>query len=322
MTLSRSFAVFSGAMLAVLSAAPAQVTAQESGIAGASETSVGPSNPGTPGQAVVPVTIPATRNYGTGGRTGSRSMFSCDVEGSFFRPNRLFLSATDSRRLLPCILRETRYRQDGDHGGGGGRPNPGDPTSAAYPDTRFDLADVLDDYRVSGGSRAVSNAPSSGGIATQPVNRQPLEPQLEEPEAGKKAAAYAASRAATERKTIPDALEPMEANSPRGRDLRVTRLPVRTAPVVTKQIMEERIYEGEIRRAKRSGSRSDQGVSERSERPPTPRSSVQGAARPRPAAAARPQSSGAARSSSPSAASPRSSSKSSRRGSSQANPQR
>ena len=318
MTSSRSSVMLSVAMLALLAAAPAQVTAQESGIAGASEVSVGPSNPGTPGQEVVPVTIPATRNYGTGGRTGSRSMFSCDVEGSFFRPNRLFLSATDSRRLLPCILRETRYRQDGDHGGGGGRPNPGDPTSAAYPDTRFDLADVLDDYRVSGSRRAVSNPPSSGGLATQPVNRQPLEPQLDEPEPGKKAAAYAARRQSMDRRTIPDAMEPMEFS----RASRVTRLPVRTAPVVTRQIMEERIFEGEMRRAERSGSRYDRGVSERSERPPTPRSSVQRAARSRPAAAARPQSSGAARSSSPSAASPKSSSKSSRRGSSQANPQR
>ena len=318
MTLSRAFVVFSGAMLAVLSAAPTQANAQESGIAGASEVSVGPSNPGTPGQEVVPVTSPATRNYGTGGRTGSRSMFSCDVEGSFFRPNRLFLSATDSRRLLPCNLRETRYRQDGDHGGGGGRPNPGDPTSAAYPDTRFDLADVLDDYRVSGSRRAVSNPPSSGGLAAQPVNRQPLEPQLDEPEPGKKAAAYAARRQSMDRRTIPDAMEPMEFS----RASRVTRLPVRTAPVVTRQIMEERIFEGEMRRAERSGSRYDRGVSERSERPPTPRSSVQRAARSRPAAAARPQSSGAARSSSPSAASPKSSSKSSRRGSSQANPQR
>jgi hypothetical protein len=322
MTSSRSFVVLSVAMLATLAAAPTQAIAQESGTAGASEVSVGPSNPGTPGQEIVPVTIPATRNYGTGRRTGSRSMFTCDVEGSFFRPNRLFLSATDSNRSLPCILRETQYRQDGDHGGGGGRPNPGDPTSNAYPDTRFNLADVLDDYRVSGSRRAVSNPPSSGGLAAQPVNRQPLEPQLDEPEPGKKAAAYAARRQSMDRKTIPDAMEPMEANSLRSRASRVTRLPVRTAPVVTKQIMEERIYEGEIRRAERSGSRSDRGVSERSERPPTPRSSVQRAARSRPAAAARPQSSGAARSSAPSAASPKSSSKSSRRGSSQANPQR
>ena len=322
MTSSRSSVMLSVAMLAILAAAPTQANGQESGSAEASDASAKPSNPGVTGQEIVPVTIPATRNYGAGGGLAAGSFFSCDVEGSFFRPNRLFLSATDSRRLLPCILRETRYRQDGDHGGGGGRPNPGDPTSAAYPDTRFDLADVLDDYRVSGSRRAVSNPPSSGGLATQPVNRQPLEPQPEEPEAGRKAAAYAASRAATERKTIPDALEPMEANSLRSRDLRVTRLPVRTAPVVTKQIMEERIYEGEMRRAERSGSRSDRGVSERSERPPTPRSSVQRAARSRPAAAARTHSSGAARSSSPSAASPKSSSKSSRRGSSQANPQR
>jgi hypothetical protein len=318
MTFSRSFAVFSGAMLAMLAAVPAQSIAQESGTAGASEALVGPSNPETPGQEGLTVTIPATRNYGTGGRTGSRSMFACDVEGSFFRPNRSFLSDTDSQRSLPCNLRETLYRLDGDHGGGGGRPNPADPTSAAYPDTRFNLADALDDYRVSGGKRAVTNPPSSLGLAAQPVNRQPLEPQLEEPEPGKKAAAYAARRQSIDRKTIPDAMEPMEFS----RASRVTRLPVRTAPVVTRQIMEDRILEGEMRRAERSGSRSDRGVSERSERPPTPRSSAQRAVRSRPTSASRPQSSGATRGSSPSAASPSSSSKSSRRGSSKPTPQR
>lgn len=318
MTSSRSFVVLSVAMLAILAAAPTQANGQESGSAEASDASAKPWSPGVTGQEIVPVTIPASRNYGTGGRTGSRSMFACDVEGSFFRPNRLFLSATDSHRSLPCILRETQYRQDGDHGGGGGRPNPGDPTSAAYPDTRFNLADVLDDYRVSGSRRAVSNPPSSGGLAAQPVNRQPLEPQLEEPEPGKKAAAYAARRQSMDRKTIPDAMEPLEFS----RASRVTRLPVRTAPVVTRQIMEDRIFEGEMRRAERSGSRSDRGVSERSERAPTPRSSVQRAARTRPASASRPQSSGATRGSSPSAASPSSSSKSSRRGSSKPTPQR
>jgi len=316
MRFSRSFVVFSGAMLAMLAAAPAQSIAQESGTAGASEAFVGPSNPGTPGQEVVPVTIPATRNYGTGGRTVLRGVFACDVEGSFFRPNRLFLGATDSQRSLPCKLRETQYRLDGDHGGGGGRPNPGDPTSAAYPDTRFKLADVLDDYRVSGGNRAVTNPPSSGGLAAQPVNRQPLEPQLDAPEPGKKAAAYAARRQSMDRKTIPDAMEPMEFSRASG----VTRLPVRTAPVVTKQIMEDRILEGEMRRAQRSSDGFARGVSERSTRPPTPRSSVQRAARTRPAAA-RVRSSGSASTRSPSPAPASSSPKSSRKGSRQTSPQ-
>lgn len=281
MTCSRSFVLFSGAMLAMVAAIPAQEVAQDS------ET-----------EKLTPITY----GFGFGGGFGSRDMFACDMEGSFFRPNRSFLNSAGYRHQSPCTLRDAQVSQDGDYGGGGGRPDPGSPTSYSYPDTRFNLVDVLDDYRVSGGKRAVSNPPSSSGFAAQPVNREPLEPQFDESAGGKKAAAYAARRQAMDRKTIPDVMEPLEADSWRSRDLRVTRLPVRTKPVVTKQIMEERIFEGEMRRAQGSETRSDRGVSEKSERPPTPRSSVQRAARSRPAAS-RPQSSRSAGASSASSAS-------------------
>jgi hypothetical protein len=265
MTFSRSFVLFSGAMLAMLAAMPLQAIAQDS------ETAK---------------LIPITYGFGIDGGLGSRDIFACDIEGSFFRPNRSFLNSSQYRHQLPCILRDTQIRQDGDYGGGGGRPNPGLTTSYAYPDTRFNLADVLGDYRVSGRARQVSGQASSGGVAAQPIDPDQLEPRLSGPAVGKKAAAYAARSEAAESRMIPDVMEPLEARS----SSQVIQLPVRTKPVVTRQIMEERIFEGEMRRAQRSNPGSKHDASERSERPPTPRSSVQRAARSRPAAS-RPQSS-------------------------------
>ncbi len=315
MTLSRSFVLFSGAMLGMVAVVPAQAIAQDSETAGASGASIGPPGPAVTEPGVGPKITPIAFRYGMGGGLGS-----CDTEGSFFGPHRSFPIATRYRDQLSCMLRDTRISQDGDYGGGGGRPNPASPTSYSYPDTRFDLAAVLDDYRVSGGARKVSGQPSSGGVAAQPVYREPLEPQFEGPAMGKKAAAYAARRGATDRKTIPEVMEPLEPNSWRSRDMRVTRLPVRTKPVVTRQIMEQRIREGEMRRAERSNPGSQHDASERSERPPTPRSSVQRAGRSRPAAS-RPQSSrSAGASSAPSASSAPARSPRSSRGSSTAEP--
>ena len=281
MTFSRSFALFSGLLLSVVLLVPPQAMAQESSTAKEAE--------------LKPV---ITYRFGFQPWLGSRNYaYPCDVEGSFFRPNRSFLHTTGYLHQLPCTLRDTQFRQDGDHGGGGGRPDPSSPTSNTYPDTRFNLADVLDDYRVSGGTRQAAEPRTNGGVAAERVYREPLEPRFEEPALGKKAAAYAARSAQ-----------------------RVTRLPVRTAPVVTKQIMENRIFEGEMRRAQRSSGGSDRGVSEKSARPPTPRSSVQRAARTRPAAA-RVRSSGSASTRSPSPAPASSSPKSSRKGSRQTSPQ-
>lgn len=280
MTVYRSFALFSGLLLFVVLLVPPQAMAQEASTA--KEPALNP---------VI------TQRVGFQSWLGARYYtYPCDIEGSFFKPNRSFLETTGSLHQLPCTLRDRQYRQDGDHGGGGGRPNPGSPTSNTYPDTRFNLADVLDDYRVSGAGRQAAEPRSNDGVAAPRVYREPLEPQFEKPAAGKKAAAYAA------RSTQ-----------------RVTRLPVRTAPVVTKQIMEDRILEGQMRRAQRS-SGSARGVSERSPRPPTPSSSVQRAAPSRPAAG-RPRSSGSASTRSPSPAPASSSAKSGRRGSKQTGPQ-
>ena len=52
-----------------------------------------------------------------------------------------------------------------------------------------------------------------GSHVTQSVNREPLEPQFDESAGGKKAFAYAARRQAMDRKTIPDVMEPPEADS-------------------------------------------------------------------------------------------------------------
>lgn len=67
---------------------------------------------------------------------------------------------------------------------------------------------------------------------------------------------------------------------------RAERAQRNTAPVVTRQIMEQRIIDGEMRRWQRANGGSAPDATDRSERPSTPRSAAQRAAQTRPARAA------------------------------------
>jgi hypothetical protein len=322
MTCARSAVLVGAAVLAITVVLPGQAMSQEAGIAETPDVAVGPADPGegalSPASAgsidgleTNPLSI---RHYGTG-RTvtyrigdlrGLRSGYlnRCDPNDAFLGDRRSLFYSTGTGST--CTARDARYGWDGDAGGGGGRPNPGSPTSYTYPDTRFNLAEVLDDYRVNRVERQASNPVSSGGVAPQRIDPGQLEPRLE----------YATRSAAAERTTIPDVMEPLAAKT----TSQAKYLRVRTAPVVTRQIMEQQIRERHIREAQRTNDGSRRDASERSERSATPRSAMKRAARTRPAAA-QPRSATSARTSSPSSAPARSRPKSSGSSSTKTRPQ-
>ena len=312
MTCARSVVLIGAAMLAVAAAVPGQAISQEAGIAGTSDLAGGLASPGeaipSPGSASpgcgVEVNPLAVRNYGIGRTTifrfdyeqdlQSGYVYRCAQEDLYFSGYRGVPYSTFDR-----LSRLSWYPWDGDYGEG--RLDPSSPTSYTYPDTRFDLAAVLERYRAKNDARQVSSPPPSGGV-TQQVSSPPSNGGI------------------VPTKRILVLREPMgEMN-----ELRAERVHLNTAPVVTRQIMEQRIIDGEMRRWQRANDGSARDASEKSERPSTPRSAAQRAARMRPArAAARsaPRPAASASSSAPSAAPAKSRSGSSVKSSSETRPQ-
>ena len=299
MTCARSVVLIGAAMLAIAAVVPGQAISQEAGIAGTSDLAVGAASPGEEAPSLGPaapgcgvdVNPLSVRNYGIGRTTTHRFDYEQDLQSGFvYRCAQEDLYFTGYRRVpystLDRLSSLAWYPWDGDYGGD--RPDPSLPTSYTYPDTRFDLADVLARYRAKYDAPQVSSAASSGGDVP---NRRIL--VLRDP-AGEK---Y---------------------------ESRAERAQRNTTPVVTRQIMEQQIIDGEMRRWQRENSGSASDASDRSERPSTPRSAAQRAAQTRPARAAarsapRPQAS--APSSESSSAPAKSGSRSGRRSSGETRPQ-
>ncbi len=263
MTFTRSVVLIGAAMLTIAALIPGQAISQETGVAGTSDLAVGAAIPGEDAPGLGPaapgcgvdVNPLSVRNYGIGRTNIYRFDYEQDLQSGFvYRCAQEDLYFTGYRWVPYFTLDRSRpmwlFAWDGDYGGGGGRPDPNSPTSYTYPDTRFDLADVLARYRAKYDAPQVSNSASSSGVVPKSrilVLRDPPGEMYES---------------------------------------RAERAQRNTAPVVTRQIMEKRIIEGEMRRWQRENGGSASDVSDRSERPSTPRSAAQRAAQTRPARAA------------------------------------
>ena len=263
MTCARSVVLIGAAMLAIAAVVPGQAISQEAGIAGTSDLAVGAAIPGEDAPGLGPaapgcgvdVNPLSVRNYGIGRTNIYRFDYEQDLQSGFvYRCAQEDLYFTGYRWVpyftLDRSLRMELFAWDGDYGGGGDRPDPSSPTSYTYPDTRFDLAAVLARYQAKYDAPNVSSSSSSGGDVPKSRVLVLREPQGEMYE------------------------------------LRAERAHRNTAPVVTRQIMEQRIIDGEERRWQRENGGSARDASERSERPSTPRSAAQRAAQTRPARAA------------------------------------
>jgi len=275
-----SVALITTATLAIAMVFPGQAVSQEIGSEDPGGATRAPASPGSDVQRVAPMRV---RHVGPGCtsvyRFHDRGVLDIDPRYQRdFDDTFAQFSASSCYFLSRTELRGL-YTWDGDYGGGGGRPDPSSPTSQNYPDTRFDLATALAQLEA---KRNPQPVPIPAPYSAPGKLRQPIPPVREPPGDGYRS--------------------------------RTTRLAVRTAPVVTKQIMEQRILSGQIRRGEVTTYDRSDDVTDGSGRPDTPRSAAQRAARTRPASARRAgpaRSSGSARSAAPARSSSPSSSASS-----------
>lgn len=267
MRFSRSVILPTTALLAI-AALPAHAVSQEPASDAAPEVAVGPASPGEDVQRVAPLVV---RHVGPGCtsvyRFHDRGVLEIDPRYQRDFDDTFAQYSASSCYFLGRSELRTLYGWDGDYGGGGGRPDPSSPTSQNYPDTSFDLATALAQLEA---KRNPQPVPISAPSSVPGKLRRPIPPVREPPGDG-----YAA---------------------------RTTKLAVRTAPVVTRQMMEQRILRGQIRRGEVTVNDLSDDVSAGSGRPDTPRSAAQRAARTRPASARRAgpaRSSGSVRSAAP-----------------------